>query len=115
MGDLPMIARINGILAERGIMKKDFYKACKITSSAYSQWNNKVTSPTKKNLEAISKFLNVSIDYLIDGAGEKEKLVPISGDELYEKGNEMYCKLNEENRALVDQMIEKLLKSQSDQ
>lgn len=43
--------------------------------------------------------------------GKKKKPAP-SGDELKRSG---YDKLTEENRALIDQMIEKLLKSQSDE
>ena len=54
----------------------------------------------------------------IDTAGaallsrKKKKPAPDTGDELKRAG---YNELNAENRALIDQMIEKLLKSQSDE
>ena len=45
-------------------------------------------------------------------SGKKKKPAPDTGDELKRAG---YNELNAENRALIDQMIEKLLKSQSDE
>ena len=53
MGNSPIVARINALLAEKGIQKQDFYKGCGITSASYSLWNTGKTTPRKKNLDVI--------------------------------------------------------------
>lgn len=71
MGNSPIVNRINGLLAEKGIQKKDFYKDCGITSASYSLWNTGKTAPRKKNLNIIARYLGTSTDYLLTGLGEK--------------------------------------------
>ena len=73
MGNSPIVNRINGILAEKGISKRDFYQNCGITSASYSQWNTGKTIPRMKNLEIISEYLGTTTDYLLTGLGDKEK------------------------------------------
>lgn len=65
--------RIDGVLAERGVSKAKFYADCKITSSAYSQWNTGKTEPRPKKLKEVAEYLNVNYTWLIDGKGPKEK------------------------------------------
>ena len=71
----PIVARINALLAQKGIQKKDFYSACGITSATYSQWNTgEIKAPREKSLKRIADFLVVSLEYLLYGDGaEKEK------------------------------------------
>lgn len=76
-----IVARINGILAEKGISKQDFYRDCSISSASYSQWNTGKTSPRTKNLEVIAQYLNTTVVYLLTGEGEKEK-PPAQSEEL---------------------------------
>lgn len=73
MGNSPIVNRINALLAEKGVTKREFYEACGITSASYSLWNQGKTSPRRKNLEIIAAYLNTSADYLQTGLGEKEK------------------------------------------
>ena len=73
MGNSPIVSRINGLLAEKGISKRDFYKDCGITSASYSLWNTGKTTPRMKNLEIIAEYLGTTTDYLLTGLGEKEK------------------------------------------
>lgn len=68
--------RINQTLKEMGISKEEFYEKCKITSSAYSQWNTEKTEPKASSLKRISDFLNVSYQWLQFGTGEKIKSPP---------------------------------------
>lgn len=67
MAGSPIVARINSLLAEKGISKKTFYKECGISSASYSLWNTGKTQPRMKNLEVIANFLNVPVSYLVDG------------------------------------------------
>ncbi len=73
MGNSPIVARINSILAEKGISKQKFYEDCHITSASYSLWNTGKTSPRAKNLEIIADYLDVTVEYLQTGLGQKEK------------------------------------------
>ena len=71
MGNSPIVSRINGLLAEKGISKRDFYRDCGITSASYSLWNTGKTTPRMKNLEVIANYLETTTDYLLTGLGEK--------------------------------------------
>ena len=72
--------RIESVLSEKGISKKEFYDACGLTSSAYSQWNTGKTSPSKKALHKVSDFLGLNYEWLTTGDGEKEKAPTPEGE-----------------------------------
>ena len=80
MGNSPIVSRINGLLAEKGISKRDFYRDCGITSASYSLWNTGKTTPRIKNLEVIDNYLETTTDYLLTGLGEKEKAPTQEGE-----------------------------------
>ena len=82
MGNSPIVSRINGLLAEKGISKRDFYRDCGITSASYSLWNTGKTTPRMKNLEVIANYLETTTDYLLTGLGEKEKAPTQEGARL---------------------------------
>lgn len=67
MGKSPIVARINSLLAAKGISKQDFYAQCGITSATLSQWNTGKTRPRIKTLQSIAEFLDTSVDYLMTG------------------------------------------------
>lgn len=72
--------RIDSVLLEKGISKKDFYKACNITSSAYSQWNTGKTEPRTSKLKEVSDYLNIMYEWLAFGVGVKEKAPTQEGE-----------------------------------
>lgn len=72
--------RIDNVLREKGISKKDFYEACDITSSAYSQWNTGKTEPRTAKLKEISNYLNIMYEWLAFGVGKKEKAPTPEGE-----------------------------------
>ena len=80
MGNSPIVSRINGLLAEKVISKRDFYRDCGITSASYSLWNTGKTTPRMKNLEVIANYLETTTDYLLTGLGEKEKAPTQEGE-----------------------------------
>lgn len=81
----PIVARINALLAAKGIPKQQFYKDCSITSASYSLWNTGKTNPSMKNLKIIAEYLGVSVaDLLPDGdlipqEGIKKDPIPKDG------------------------------------
>lgn len=81
---MTMTQRINALLAEKGIGKYDFYRACRISSGAFSMWHTGRTVPSKKSLEAIADYLNTTVEYLLTGKGPKEKPASQKEDGLTE-------------------------------
>ena len=79
----PIVARINALLAAKGIPKQQFYKDCGITSASYSLWNTGKTNPSMKNLKIIAEYLGVSVSDLLPGeepsAGIKKDPIPKDG------------------------------------
>lgn len=101
MGNSPIVARINSILAEKGIKKKDFFEACDITSATYSQWNTGKTTPRTKNLEVVAKYLGANVEYLQTGLGEKEKPTGKNADRLDKELVRLLCEMDEDGLAQV--------------
>lgn len=81
-----VVTRIDTLLAEKGLSKGEFYAACGITSSAYSQWRTGKTMPKISTLQTVAEYLEVNVEYLLTGLGEKEKKKPAApeGDRLSE-------------------------------
>ena len=79
----PIVARINALLAAKGIPKQQFYKDCGITSASYSLWNTGKTNPSMKNLKIIAEYLGVSVSDLLPdedpSAGIKKDPIPKDG------------------------------------
>ena len=104
----PIVARINALLAAKGIPKQQFYKDCSITSASYSLWNTGKTNPSMKNLKIIAEYLGVSVsDLLPDGdpsAGIKKD--PIQKDGAVGSAKQ---KLLDALDGLSDSQLEKLI------
>jgi transcriptional regulator with XRE-family HTH domain len=120
MSKSPIVARINALLSLRGISKKQFFKDCKISSSAFSQWNTgKIEVPRGKNIERIANYLDVSVEYLLYGDTQEfqaKKERPTDGEALISELPEdiqkliRICELNPDLAAAllsVAQQIEK--------
>ena len=106
----PIVARINALLAAKGIPKQQFYKDCSITSASYSLWNTGKTNPSMKNLKIIAEYLGVSVADLLPD----EELVPQEGikkDPIPKDGAEGSAKqkLLDALDGLSDSQIEKLI------
>ena len=102
----PIVARINALLAEKGISKKQFYKDCGITSATFSLWNTGKTFPREKTLKVIADYLGTTVEYLRTGAPDKKENP--AGE--VPSGPAMYNQLSDEDKKLIDQMIERLYK-----
>ena len=106
----PIVARINALLAAKGIPKQQFYKDCSITSASYSLWNTGKTNPSMKNLKIIAEYLGVSVADLLPD----EELVPQDGtkkDPIQKDGavGSAKQKLLDALDGLSDSQIEKLI------
>lgn len=106
----PIVARINALLAAKGIPKQQFYKDCSITSASYSLWNTGKTNPSMKNLKIIAEYLGVSVADLLPD----RELVPQEGikkDPIPKDGavSSAKQKLLDALDGLSDSQIEKLI------
>ena len=108
MGNSPIVSRINGLLAEKGISKRDFYQDCGITSASYYLWNTGKTTPRMKNLEVIADYLETTTDYLLTGLGEKEKAPTQEGEREIGFDDFTYA-FYEESKDLPDEKKKMLL------
>ena len=108
MGNSPIVSRINGLLAEKGISKRDFYQDCGITSASYSLWNTGKTTPRMKNLEVIADYLETTTDYLLTGLVEKEKAPTQEGEREIGFDDFTYA-FYEESKDLPDEKKKMLL------
>ena len=103
-----MTERMFSLLKDAGIEQKEFAKRLGTTDKTISAWKTGRSKSYTKYLPQIAAVLGTSVVFLL--SGEK---TPAPGAESGLDATK-YGMLNAENRALVDQMIEKLLKSQSD-
>ena len=60
-------------LVEKGIPKGEFYKACGITSTAFSNWRNGQNKPSEKNIKCILDYLGISESDVPDLLAEAPK------------------------------------------
>ena len=105
-----MYDRIERLCKERGVNMTAMCRAAGIPRSNLSDLKyGRTTALATVNLDRIAKFFEVSMDYLL-GAEEKEKPTSQKADGLRGTG---YYDLTPENRAMIDSLIDSLLRSQS--
>lgn len=117
MAKKPFIAKIDSLLAERGIAKKDFYKDCEITSATYSQWNTGKTKPRIYSLQKIADYLGVpfaeiAVPFQENGEFvQKEKSPTPEGAELDEELIMRLCQLTPDEIQKVGAFVQGILAS----
>lgn len=104
---MDIVDRIFALLEQNKMEQKAFAAEIGVAPSKVSEWKKRKSTSYNRRLPEIARALHTSVEYLLNG---QEKPAPITESGL---DATKYHMLNEENRALVDQMIEKLLKSQS--
>ena len=62
-----ILARIESELTKQGITKTRFYTESGVSSSSFSQWNTGVRKLSISSVQKIANYLNVSMDYLVNG------------------------------------------------
>lgn len=67
-----IVERILEILQERGISEYQLCKACHINQSTFTTWKSENRVPHTMRLKVIAEYLNVSLDYLVNGKNENE-------------------------------------------
>lgn len=76
--------KLAAVRKERGYSQAEAAKAIQVEKSRISNWENNKGKPTLDNIMALSKFLGVSIDYLVFENVPQEGVEAINDFELYE-------------------------------
>lgn len=98
------LQRIEQLLKENGIQKKDFLAELNLNKNSFSAWRSRGTIPSGATLQKIADYFSVTVDYLLgkeEKEDKKEKL-PASNEELLEmirqqnktKGTAFFCGAN---------------------
>lgn len=99
------IDKINAILYAKGMSGADLERAIGVSNSVYSQWNKKITKPSKKSLKKVADVLGVDVSELRADSDEKEKPTTQKGGELSPIRQEVWNLLN----SMSDEKLEKAL------
>lgn len=99
------------LMNEAGETHYQVAKATGVSQSTLSDWKLGKTTPRNPTLKKLADHFGVSVSYLKGEAAEKTaKEKP--ADQVAD-GLNKYDMLNEENRAAIDSLIDRLLASQS--
>lgn len=93
---------------EKGVSRTKACTDCGVSRTAWHKWENGAI-PNGSTLNKFAEYFNVSVSFLLGAESENPATVR---DEV-KKAVSNYDLLNDENKAIIDQMIEKLIKSQS--
>lgn len=99
--------RLKELRKERGLTQKEIAKMLSITQMSYSYYERGLREPEIALLIKLSEIFNVSVDYLIEN--ENERLEKLTEDER--RVINKFRKLNETNKAKVEERIEVLLET----
>ena len=106
-----MIDRILNLLQERQINGREFGRRLGMNHSSVSEWRQGKSAPSVETLFKISKYFQVSLDYLIKGTHNTEDLLRIRLEakrerDLLDKYRQLPDKLKESTDNYVDTLID---------
>ena len=106
-----MIDRILNLLQERQINGREFGRRLGMNHSSVSEWRHGKSAPSVETLFKISKYFQVSLDYLVKGTPNAEDSLRIRLEtkrekDLLEKYRQLPDKLKESTDNYVDTLID---------
>lgn len=102
---------IKEIRKEKGVLQKEAAAAVGLNQSNYNRMENGHREPTVAALKILSELFGVSVDYLIDPGKDLPKEVTVE-DKAVQEQMRLISQLDESDKKMVFQMIEKLLTNQ---
>lgn len=106
-----MANRIREIRKSRNMTMKQLGERIGVTESAVSQYETGKRQPDSAILLSLSCLFGVTVGYILGAEPDEKRSPTVTGEASLESTR--YYELNDENRHIIDQMIEKLVKSQS--
>lgn len=102
------------LIKEKGVTPYRVYKETGVSQSTLSDWKNGKGTPKADSLMKLAEYLGVSIEYLLTGSEQKEKLTIVSDDELtpsQRAAMQLFQTVPDEDQAAVLGMIRGYLDS----
>lgn len=96
--------RFKLLLQEKNLKQTDIAKACNIKDGTISAWKRGFI-PQKETLKILSKYLNVSIDYLLGYTDIKLKNEEKQIDEEEKQILENYNKASEDTKTAIKRIL----------
>lgn len=92
------IDKINRLLAEKGWTGADLSRAIGVSSGTYSQWNTRLTKPSRPKLRLIAEALGVPVESLLsdDELPPETKKAPVPEDEGLQEYLELMSQMTTE-------------------
>ena len=91
--------------------KKEFAESIGLSHNLVTMWEKGQSKSYRNYVQQISEKYKVSVDWLVGNTDIKEKSAAPGGTTLHDTD---YDKLSDANRAIIDDLIAKLYKAQSD-
>jgi len=101
----------NELLSEKNLSYTALAKELNIPQTTISNWLNRGSKPNIEDLIKICDYFNISLDYII--GRESEDNVIIVNDKQKSEIEELYEKLNRQNKIMVIGYITALLQKQN--
>lgn len=76
--------RLKSLRLEANLTQKEIASQLNIKQQSYSRWENSTSKPSRKTLEILSNFFNVSADYLLGNTDIKNPNTEIDKKDLKE-------------------------------
>lgn len=101
MDNFAFIQKCEALIRERGISKAEFYEACGISSSAFSQWRTGKNAPAMATVNRIAEYLKVPVGELVLDEIKKPSVLE-GASNAARRLAEMYDALDSHGRRMVD-------------
>ena len=105
--------RIREVRKLMGMTMKQLGIEIGVAESTVSQYETGKREPDNETLLRIGELFNVTVGYLLGAEEQKEPPTTLANSEGLRSTD--YDKLNEANRAIIDDLIAKLVKAQSEE
>jgi len=102
---------IKKIRKDKGVLQKEAAAAVGLNNSNYNRMENGHREPTVASLIKLAELFGVNVDYLINPKTDFPVEVHIE-DKFAQEQVRLINQLSEDNKQLVEQMINKLLTNQ---
>lgn len=99
LDNIELVDRINNLLDTKGLSKNKLITDCELSPNCFTKWKQG-TYPNSTTLYNVSRYLNVSMEYLLTG----ETPVDVNALELVQN----YNKLSERDKKIIDSQIKLL-------
>lgn len=108
---LKKLRKENGLTQSELVEKVNEKYGTAINRTTISKWENGTQEASMSFVVALANFFQVSLDY-INGAEDENKKTTAEAEAKENRIIDMYSRLNPQNQALLDSLLESMLEQQ---